>query len=104
MVRTFCPSPPIRTKALGVNGGLATLGAASAAPIEGPVVKPMSRPPPIAALTLRNRRRERSTPSLSTRSIIRLQVMSAPSLVVRQTLRRALDSRADAHIGPAATD
>src|ERR1700730_1010297 len=104
MVRTICPSPPIRTKALGVNGGPATLWAASAAPIEGPVVKPMRRPPPIAALTLRKRRRERSTPSLSTRSIIRLQVMSGPLLVARYNMRRVLDSLTDARIGTAATD
>src|SRR6266550_6153114 len=104
MVRTICPSPPILIKALGVKGGVETLWAASAAPIEGPVVKPMRRPPPTAALTLRKRRRERSTPSLSTRSMIRSLVMSAPSLVVGQTLRRVLDSLADAHIGTAATD
>src|SRR5258708_4255245 len=97
MVRTICPSAPMRTKALGVN---APLWAASAAPIEGPVVKPMTRPPPTAALTLKKRRRERSTPSLSTRSIIRLQVMSAPLLVVR----RVLDRFADANICAAAAD
>src|SRR2546430_2221125 len=104
MVMTPCPSRPVRTKALGVNGGLATLWAASTAPIEGPVVKPMRRPPPTAALTLRKRRRERSTPSLSTRSTIRLPVMSGPLLVARGNLRSARNSLSDAHIGAAATD
>src|SRR5436189_5407076 len=104
MVMTTCPSLPMRMKALGVNGGLATFWAASAAPIEGPAVKPMRRPPPTAALTLRKRRRERSTPSLSTRSTIRLEVMSGSLLVAGHTMRRALDSLTDAHIGAAATD
>src|SRR5258706_4783830 len=79
MVRTICPSLPMRTKALGVN-------AAAAAPIEGPVLKPMRSPPPSTALALRNCRRERST------------VMSGPFL------GRVLDSLADAHISTAATD
>src|ERR1700682_454059 len=104
MVMTTCPSLPMRTKALGVNGGPATLWAASAAPIEGPVVKPMRRPPPTAALTLRKRRRERSTPSLSTRSITRLPVMSGPLLVARGNMRSALDPLSYAHISAAATD
>src|SRR6266404_888654 len=103
MVRTICPSPPMRTKALGVNGGLATLWAASAAPMDGPALKPMRRPPPTAALTVRKRRRDRSTPSPSTRSIIRWEVMSGPLLGARHK-RRALDSLADARIGSAATD
>src|SRR6266853_402868 len=104
MVRTIFPSLPMRMKALGVNGGLATLWVASAAPIEGPVVKPMRRPPPTAALTLRKRRRERSTPSPSTRSITRLEVMSGSLLVARYNMRRVLDSFTDARIGTAATD
>src|SRR6266581_1183523 len=79
MVRTTCPSLPMRMKALGVN-------AAAAAPIEGPVLKPMRSPPPSAALALTNCRRERST------------VMSGPFL------GRVLDSLADAHISAAATD
>src|SRR2546425_6262069 len=85
MVRTICPSLPMRIKALGVN-------AAAAAPIEGPVLKPMRSPPPSTALALRNCRRERST------------VMSGPFLAVRRTMRRALDSLVDSHISTAATD
>src|SRR5437879_13533502 len=85
MVRTICPSLPMRMKALGVN-------ASAAAPIEGPVLKPMRSPPPSTALALRNCRRERST------------VMSGPFLAVRRTMRRVLDSRADSHIGAAPTD
>src|SRR6266704_5071105 len=79
MVRTTCPSLPMRMKALGVN-------AAAAAPIEGPVLKPMRSPPPSAALALRNCRRERSI------------VMSCP------LLGRVLNSRADSHISTAAAD
>src|SRR6267142_701905 len=79
MVRTICPSLPMRIKALGAN-------AAAAAPIEGPVLKPIRSPPPSTALALRNCRRERST------------VMSGPFL------GRVLDSLADAHIRTAATD
>src|SRR6266508_209856 len=79
MVRTICPSLPMRMKALGVN-------AAAAAPIEGPVLKPIRSPPPSAALALRNCRRERSI------------VMSCPFL------GRVLDSRADSHIRTAAAD
>src|SRR5882724_10019574 len=104
MVRTICPSLPMRIKALGVNGGVAAFSAASAAPIEGAVVNPTRRPPPSTALTLRKRRRERSTPSLSTRPIVRLEVMSGPLLVARHTMRRALDSFTYAHIRAAATD
>src|SRR5207244_12389734 len=79
MVRTICPSAPIRMKALGVN-------AAAAAPIEGPVLKPIRSPPPSAALALRNCRRERST------------VISGPFL------GGVLDSLADSDIRTAATD
>src|SRR6267378_3377128 len=79
MVRTICPSLPMRMKALGVN-------VATAAPIEGPVLKPIRSPPPSAALALRNCRRERSI------------VMSCPFL------GRVLDSLADSHISAAATD
>src|ERR1700752_2670167 len=104
MVRTICPSPPMRMKALGVNGEPATLWAASAWRIEGNTVKPMRRPPPTAAPTPRKRRRERSNPSVSTRSIIRLLVMSGPFLAVRRAARRVLDALADSHIGAAATD
>src|SRR5229473_591302 len=89
MVSTICPSLPMRTKALGVN--VAPV-APSALRIGGLVVKPMRRPPPSAALTLRNCRRERST------------VMSGPFLGVRRTVRRVLDSLADSHISTAATD
>src|SRR5712671_3329475 len=89
MVRTIRPSAPMRMKALGAN---VVPAAPSAARIEGLVVKPMSRPPPSAALTLRNCRRERST------------LMSGLLLAVRRTVRRALDSLADAHIRTAATD
>src|SRR6266853_5468133 len=77
MVRTICPSLPMRMKALGTNG-------AADAPIEGPVLNPINRPPPNAALALRNSRRERS--------------MSGPLLC------RVLDSLADSHISAAATD
>src|SRR6266446_1381726 len=79
MVRTICPSLPMRMKALGVN-------AAAAAPIEGPVLKPIRSPPPSAALALRNCRRERST------------VMSGPFL------GGVLDSLADPDVRTAATD
>src|SRR5437879_6758057 len=85
MVRTICPSLPMRMKALGVN-------ASAAAPIEGPVLKPMRSPPPSIALALRNGRRERST------------VMSGPFLAARRTMRRVLDSLADSHISTAAAD
>src|SRR6266576_4561732 len=104
MIRTICPSAPMRIKALGANGGLATFSEASAAPIEAPVVKPMRSPPPTAALTLRKRRRERSTPSPSTTSLMRSKIMSAPFLVARHNLRGALDSLTDAQIRTAATD
>src|SRR5712691_13155641 len=86
MVRTTCPSLPMRMKALGVNVAPATLWAASALRIERTAVKPMRRPPPIAALTLRNCRRERST------------VMSGPFL------GGVLDSLADPDIRTAAAD
>src|SRR6266496_901520 len=89
MVRTICPSLPMRIKALGVNAAPA---APSALRIEGRVVKPMRSPPPSAALALRNCRRERST------------VMSGPFLAVRRTMRRVLDSLADSHIRAAAAD
>src|SRR5712672_2732038 len=79
----------MRMNALGVNAAPA---APSALRIEGLAVKPMSRPPPSAALTLRNCRRERFT------------LMSGLLLAVRPTVRRALDSLADAHIRTAATD
>src|SRR3977135_1217263 len=79
MVRTICPSLPIRIKALGAN-------AAAAAPIEGPVLKPMRSPPPSAALALRNCRRERST------------VMSGPFL------GGVLDSLADPDVRTTAPD
>src|SRR5712691_2630980 len=92
MVRTICPSLPMRMKALGVNAAPA---APSALRIEGLVVKPMRKPPPSAALTLKNCRRERS---------IRLSFMSCPFLAVRRTARRVLDSLADSHISTAATD
>src|SRR5260221_10918929 len=76
MVRTICPSLPMRIKALGVN--------VEDAPIEGPVLNPINRPPPNAALALRNSRREKS--------------MSGPLLC------RVLDSLADSDIRTAATD
>src|SRR5437667_12422799 len=79
MVRTICPSLPMRMNALGTTD-------AADAPIEGPVLNPINRPPPNAALALRNCRRERST------------VMSGP------LLGRVLDSRADSHVRPAAAD
>src|SRR6267142_2399939 len=79
MVRTICPSLPMRIKALGAN-------AAASAPIKGPVLKPMRSPPPSAALALRNCRRERST------------VMSGPFL------GGVLDSLADSDIRAAAAD
>src|SRR5882762_3494370 len=78
MVSTICPSLPMRIKALGTNGAADAL-------IEGPVLNPIKRPPPNAALVLRNWRRE---------------IMSAPSLGVR----RVLDSLADSHISTAAAD
>src|SRR5437667_12706585 len=78
MVRTICPSLAMRMKALGVN--------VEDAPSEGPVLNPINKPPPSAALALRNCRRERST------------VMSGPFL------GGVLDSLADSHIGTAATD
>src|SRR6266702_6704896 len=83
MVRTICPSLPMRIRALGVNVAPA---APSALRIEGRVVKPMRSPPPSAALALRNCRRERST------------VMSGPFP------GRVLDSLADSHISAAAAD
>src|SRR5258706_3269595 len=100
MVRTICPSPPMRMNALGVNAAPAALLAAAADPIEGPAVKPMRRPPPTAALTLRKRRRERSTMAPSAKSTLRLPVMSGPFLVVR----RALDPLADSQISAASTN
>src|SRR5882672_3021657 len=77
MVSTICPSLPMRMNALGVNG--------ADAPSEGPVLNPINKPPPNAALAPRNSRRD---------------VMSGPLLAVR----RVLDSLADSHIGAAATD
>src|SRR5882672_11106332 len=77
MVSTICPSLPMRMNALGVNG--------ADAPSEGPVLNPINKPPPNAALAPRNSRRD---------------VMSGPLLAVR----RVLDSLADAHISAAATD
>src|SRR5260221_7391224 len=82
MVSTICPSLPMRIKALGTNG-------AADAPIEGPVLNPINRPPPNTALVLRNWRRE---------------IMSGPFLGVRRSVRRALDSLADSHISAAAAD
>src|SRR6266852_8095342 len=82
MVRTICPSLPMRIKALGTNGAADAL-------IEGPVLNPINRPPPNAALVLRNWRRE---------------IMSCPFLGVRRSVRRMLDSLADSHISAAATD
>src|SRR5882762_9915708 len=82
MVRTICPSAPMRMKALGVNAAPAAPSAVRAAP----VLKPIRSPPPSAALALRNCRRERST------------VMSDPFL------GGVLDSLADSHISAAATD
>src|SRR6266478_6812777 len=82
MVRTICPSLPMRMKAFGVNAAPAAPSAEWAAP----VLKPIRSPPPSAALALRNCRRERST------------VMSGPFL------GRVLDSLADSHISAAATD
>src|SRR6266496_1143809 len=79
MVRTICPSLPMRMKALGVNGAPAAPSAAA------DVLIPINRPPPSAALALRNWRRE---------------IMSGPFLAVR----RVLDSRADSDIRTAATD
>src|SRR6266853_1838970 len=82
MVRTICPSLPMRMKAFGVNAAPAAPSAEWAAP----VLKPIRSPPPSAALALRNCRRERSI------------VMSCPFL------GRVLDSLADSHISAAATD
>src|SRR5213592_4589511 len=77
MVRTICPSLPMRIKALGEN--------VADAPSEGPFLNPINKPPPNAALALRNSRRD---------------VMSSPLLAVR----RVLDSLADSHISTAAAD
>src|SRR6267143_2128813 len=82
MVRTICPSLPMRMKAFGVNAAPAAPSAEWAAP----VLKPMRSPPPSAALALRNCRRERST------------AMSGPFL------GGVLDSLADSHIRATATD
>src|SRR5467141_2168293 len=82
MVRTICPSLPMRMKAFGVNAAPAAPSAEWAAP----VLKPMRSPPPSAALALRNCRRERST------------VMSGPFL------GGVPDSLADSEIRTAATD
>src|SRR5882762_1534610 len=82
MVRTICPSAPMRMKALGVNAAPAAPSAVRAAP----VLKPIRSPPPSAALALRNCRRERST------------LMSGPFL------GGVLDSLADSHISAAPTD
>src|SRR5947207_13060495 len=82
MVRTICPSAPMRMKALGVNAAPAAPSAAWGAPVR----KPIRSPPPSAALALRNCRRQRST------------LMSGPFL------GGVLDSLADSHIATAATD
>src|SRR5713101_1497265 len=81
MVRTICPSLPMRMKALGTNGAADAL-------IEGPVLNPINRPPPNATLVLRNWRRE---------------IISGPFLGVRRSVRRVLDSLADSDIRTAAT-
>src|SRR5882672_1181740 len=60
----------------------------------------MTRPPPTAALTLKKRRRERFTPSLSTRPTFRWPVISSLFLAAR----RVLDPLAYSHIRTAATD
>src|SRR6266853_2436780 len=78
MVKTICPSLPMRIKALGTNGAPEGLSAAA------DVLNPINRPPPNAALALRNSRREKS--------------MSGPLLC------RVLDSLADSDIRTAATD
>src|SRR3981081_1484857 len=93
MVRTICPSLPMRMKALGENAASA---APSALRIEGLVVKPMSRPPPSAALALRNCRRERST--------LMSRLLLAACRTARRTVRRALDPLADSHVSAAAAD
>src|SRR6267143_1028545 len=82
MVRTICPSLPMRMKAFGVNAAPAALSAVLAVP----VLKPITSPPPSAALALRNCRRERST------------VISGPFL------GGVLDSLADSHISATAAD
>src|SRR5438876_6573092 len=82
MVRTICPSLPMRMKALGVNVAPAAPSAVWAAP----VLKPIRSPPSSAVLALRNCRRERST------------LMSGPFL------GGVLDSLADPDIRAAAAD
>src|SRR2546427_11062898 len=77
MVRMICASLSMRIEALGTN--------VADAPSEGPVLNPINKPPPNAALALRNSRRD---------------VMSSPLLAVR----RVLDSLADSHVSTAATD
>src|SRR5207245_11470837 len=79
MVRTICPSLPMRMNALGTNGAPEALSAAA------DVLNPINIPPPSAALALRNWRRE---------------IMSGPFLA----MRRVLDSLADSHIRTAAAD
>src|SRR5258706_5745845 len=89
MIRTTCPSLPMRMNALGTKGAPAELAGVVDAAIEGWVAKPINKPPPSAALALRNWRRE---------------VMSALLLAVAGTVRRALDSLADSQIRAAAAD
>src|SRR5260221_3144708 len=79
----------MRMKALGTKGTLAAPSDAADAPIEGPVLNAINRLPPKAALVPRNRRRE---------------IISGTFLVVTGTLRGALDSVADAHVGATAAD
>src|SRR6266571_3642363 len=83
MVRKICPSLPMRMKALGTNGEIEALSAAA------DILNPINRPPPNAALVLRNLRRE---------------IMLCPFLAVRRAVRRVLNSRADSDISTAATN
>src|SRR5260221_3431906 len=103
MVRTICPSPPMRTKALGAKP---SASAASASPLVKGRLRLSIRPPPAAAPACRNLRRETSfvdgdKPGPEAREVRWSRVMSA-SLSAR--LRGLLDRFANADIGPTAAD
>src|ERR1700720_3619133 len=103
MVRTICPSPPMRTKALGAKP---SGSAASASPLVKGRLRLSIRPPPAADPTCRNLRRETSfvdgdKPGPAAREVRWSRVMSA-SLSVR--LCGLLDRFANADIGPTAAD
>src|SRR5262245_58284745 len=100
MVRTTCPSLPMRMNALGTKP---VESAASASwPAKGNWRQSI-KPPPAAAVERRNLRRER--PIAATDSVTRaLSMLSVRVISASLGLRGLLDGFANAQIGSAATD